>query len=596
MAKAKKEAEVSLVSDNPQVKKPRLTKMIIKNYRCIGATPVHVELNDIVVLVGANNVGKSTILKAYELAMSQGSSKANLKLEDFPNSKVDPDNLPEIEIHTIVYDNSPGQKWLEVGENGESLVKERWIWNDAGAPTREGWDVEQQVWSTNVPWGAPNVANSRRPEPNKVDAFDPPEKQADAIKSLLMKAITDRAANFKSKEPAEGEVENEYQKLLRQVSEVQRKIVSEVQGEIEAVNDELTKLISKVFPGYVVDFDAKAEDNVDSVINLFKSGAELLMGPADGYLSTIDRQGSGARRTLLWTALKFISENNQKKKGNLESSRPQLLLIDEPEICLHPSAIREACKLLYELPTSGNWQVMVTTHSPVFIDFSRDNTTIVKVERNSSGTIEGTTVFRPDKVNLEESDKQNLKLLNICDPYVAEFFFGGKVIVVEGDTEFTAFNYIRKEKPEKYQDVHIIRARGKATIVSLVKILNHFGTPYSVLHDSDTPLTKCGTRKNPAWTNNERILSGINNRPQGIAVKLLASVPNFEAAYFGIEATGEKPYNALTTIASDTKIFATVEKLLDSLIYHGSESPINCLEWRDIGDLKTYLEKITTNN
>lgn len=595
MAKAKKE-EVSLVSEDPKVPKPRLTKMIVKNYRCIGSKPVEVELNDIVVLVGANNVGKSTILKAYELAMSQGSGKANLKLEDFPNSRIDPDNLPEIEIHTVVYDNSPGQRWLLNLQNGESLVRERWIWHDTGAPVREGWDVEQEAWSGNVPWGAPNVANSRRPEPNKVDAFDPPEKQAEAIKALLMKAITNRVADFKSKEPEEGEQENEYQKLLRQIKEVQRKIVEEAQGEIASVNKELTDLISKVFPNYIIDFDAKPEDNVDSVINLFKSGAELLMGPADGYLSTVDRQGSGARRTLLWTALKFISEDNQRKKGNIENARPQLLLIDEPEICLHPVAIREACKLLYDLPLSGNWQVMVTTHSPVFIDFSRDNTTIVKVGRNDRGDIEGTTVFRPDRVNFDDNDKQNLKLLNICDPYVAEFFFGGKVIVVEGDTEYTAFNYVRKEKPEKYANVHIIRARGKATIVSLIKILNHFGTSYSVLHDSDNPRTKDGNRANPAWTNNVRILESLRLRPEGLTVRLLASVPNFEAAYFGVEVAEDKPYNALETLTADDDKFAIVEQLLDSLIDHANPFPDRCLEWNDINQLEEHLKSVIGNN
>ena len=135
MAKAKKiEAEVSLVSENPDVKKPRLCKLIIKNYRCIGPIPVEIELNDIVVLVGSNNVGKSSILKAYELAMSQGSSKADLKIEDFPNNVVDANNLPEIQLYTIVYDNTPGEKWIETLENGEYLVRERWIWSGEGKP------------------------------------------------------------------------------------------------------------------------------------------------------------------------------------------------------------------------------------------------------------------------------------------------------------------------------------------------------------------------------------------------------------------------------------------------------------------------------
>ena len=588
MAKAKKAAEavVSLISDNPEVQKPRLIKLIVKNFRCIGATPVSIDLNDIVVLVGANNVGKSSILKAYEVAMSQGSNKGKLKLDDFPNNKIDPDNLPEIELHTIVYDNSPGEQWLTLLENGERLVKERWFWENEGDPTRQGWDAQANEWSVQVPWGAPNVANSRRPEPHRVDAFDPPEEQASAIKDLLMKAVTDRVKNLKSAN--QEEEENEYHQLLGKVKELQKKIVGEAQEQIDEVNAELSLLIEKVFPNYKIDFDAKPEDNLDKTINLFKADPQLLMGPDGGYFSTVEKQGSGARRTLLWTALKFISENNQKGK-DLATVRPHLLLIDEPEICLHPNAIRDACSVLYDLPNSGNWQVMVTTHSPIFIDFSRDNTTIVKVERNADGAIQGTTVFRPDKAQLDVDDKRNLKLLNLCDPYVAEFFFGGKVIVVEGDTEYTAFNYIKASKPDIYKDIHIIRARGKATIVSLIKILNHFGSSYSVLHDSDKPLTQTGAG-NPAWGNNPNILAAINAKPVGTQTRLLASLPNFEEAYFGEIVKTEKPYNALKTIADNEDTFNLIESLLQALLNHGAATPDNCAEWTTIEDLQEKLE------
>lgn len=590
MAKSNKtsEALVALVSDNPEVPKPRLTKLVIKNFRCIGSTPVNIDLNDIVVLVGANNVGKSSILKAYEVAMSQGSAKANLKIDDFPNNKIDPNNLPEIELHTIVFDNSPGDQWITNLPNGERLVKERWTWKGEGAPTRQGWNAQDNNWSEQVPWGAPNVANSRRPEPHRVDAFDSPEVQADEIKKLLMNALNERVKNLKTAN--QEEEENEYHKLLGKVKELQKKIVQEAQGQIDEVNNELSTLIDKVFPNYKIDFDAKPEDNLDKTINLFKSDPQLLMGPEGGYFGSVEKQGSGARRTLLWTALKFISENNQKGK-DLASVRPHLLLIDEPEICLHPNAIRDACNVLYDLPTSGNWQVMVTTHSPVFIDFSRDNTTIVRVERKDNGTIQGTTVFRPDKAQLSDDDKQNLKLLNHCDPYVAEFFFGGNVIIVEGDTEYTAFNHIKSKKSELYKNIHIIRARGKATIVSLVKILNNFGSSYSVLHDSDKPLTANG-KGNPAWGNNQNIIAAVNSKPVGANTRLLASLPNFEQAYFGEEIKIEKPYNALKTISTNNDKFDEIEKLLNALIDHTSEVPDNCTEWTSIEDLEEKLKVV----
>ena len=589
MAKTKKTVEpiVALVSENPEVQKPRLKKLLIKNFRCIGSTPVNIDLNEIVVLVGANNVGKSSILKAYEVAMSQGSAKAKLKLDDFPNNKIDPDNLPEIELHTIVYDNSPGEQWITTLQNGERLVKERWTWKGEGDPIRQGWNAQDNSWSEKVPWGAPNVANTRRPEPHRVDAFDSPEIQANEIKKLLMNALNERVKNLKT---ANQEEENEYHKLLEKVKELQNNIVAEAQEQIDEVNTELSTLINKVFPSYRIDFDAKPEDNLDKTINLFKSDPQLLMGPEGGYFGSVEKQGSGARRTLLWTALKFISENNQKGK-DLATVRPHLLLIDEPEICLHPNAIRDACNVLYDLPVSGNWQVMVTTHSPVFIDFSRDNTTIVRVERKENGVIEGTTVFRPDKAQLSYDDKQNLKLLNHCDPYVAEFFFGGKVIIVEGDTEYTAFNYIKSEKPDLYRDVHIIRARGKATIVSLVKILNHFGSSYSVLHDSDKPLTAAG-KGNPAWGNNPNILDAVNSKPVGAETRLLASLPNFEEAYFREEIKSEKPYNALKTISSNSNKFDTIEKLLLALIDHSAAIPENCAEWTNIEDLHQKLHSV----
>lgn len=581
--------QAQLESTDANVEKPRLIKLIIKNYRSIGSKPVEIDLDSIVILVGPNNVGKSSILKAYELAMSQGSNKASLQLDDFPNCQIDSDNLPEIEIHTVVYDETIGQKWIDT-TNGEKIVREKWTWSGVGSPRRCGWDTTLNEssggWSENVPWGAPNVANSKRPEAHRIDAFASPDEQAKAIQTLLSKALTERVKNIGDHE-THG---TNYAALLEQIGQLQKNIVDDAQEEIDAVNSELSTLVSKVFPGYKIDFDAKPEDQLDKTINLFKADSQLLMGPEDGHMSTIDKQGSGARRTLLWTAIKFIAEN-AKIAGSAQESRPNLLLIDEPEICLHPSAIRDACKALYELPDTGRWQVMATTHSPIFIDFSRDNTTIVRVEKDENGDVKGTTVFRPSSTRLDDDDKANLKLLNIADPYVAEFFFGGTTVIVEGDTEYTAFSYIRSKYPELYANVHIIRARGKATIRSLVKILNHFGNNYAVLHDSDTPLRTDGGA-NSAWTTNQLIRDAVNERPEAVEVRLLASLPNFEGAYFGTAPSSEKPYAALKAVMDSSENFDKIKGLLDALIDFSKPVPEKCVEWTDLDNLKTEVENL----
>ena len=52
------------VAAAPPVPRPRLHKLTVSNFRCIGSTPFEIELDDIVVLVGPNNCGKTTFLQA----------------------------------------------------------------------------------------------------------------------------------------------------------------------------------------------------------------------------------------------------------------------------------------------------------------------------------------------------------------------------------------------------------------------------------------------------------------------------------------------------------------------------------------------------
>jgi putative ATP-dependent endonuclease of OLD family len=571
-----------------EIKHPRLHKLIIKNFRSIGDNPVEIELDDIVVLVGANNAGKSSILKAYEIVMSEGSKQCELTIEDFPNHKIVIDKYPEIELQTIVYDKSPGEKWIFDTIDNEKLVREKWIWTSTGKPTRYGFNVTKNDWANaddkeKVPWGAANIANSRRPKPHIIEAFASPEEQTKQVISILVSILNDRVKTIKADE----DEKSTFNTLIDTVKTLQKTIVEECQEQINKIQGELSTYVGKVFPNYEVEFDAKPEENIESTINFFKANPQLLIGPNNGFKSPIERQGSGARRTLLWTALRIVAEN---KKTKVDANRPHVLLLDEPEICLHPNAIRESCDLLYSLPKNDNWQVMVTTHSPQFVDISRDNTTIIRVERNDAGDVLGTTIFRPERAQLTEDDKQNLKLLNIYDPYVGEFFFGGKIIIVEGDTEYSAFRHIIANDKEKFSNIHIIRARGKSTIVSLCKILNQFGANYSVLHDSDTPtcMRKGNSITNPAWTNNSRILDEVKNGNGKI--KLVSSIPHFEGAYYDDELKSEKPYTAINMIKNNPLVFKAIEILLSNLCDLSNDLPENAMEWSDITELKAKFD------
>jgi putative ATP-dependent endonuclease of OLD family len=63
----------------------KLVQMKVCNLGCIGSEGLVVLLDEIVCLVGPNNCGKSTVLRAYEAAVSQ----AALSEQEFHGDKQD---------------------------------------------------------------------------------------------------------------------------------------------------------------------------------------------------------------------------------------------------------------------------------------------------------------------------------------------------------------------------------------------------------------------------------------------------------------------------------------------------------------------------
>jgi putative ATP-dependent endonuclease of the OLD family len=585
------EPETGVSPDGISIGLGKVRKLVIRNYCCIGNDPVEIDLDRIVVLVGPNNAGKSTVLKAYNTIMSDEQPK--LSLEEFWNGKCDPTRPPTIELHTAFPDTVAASHWIQKIE-GESIVRERWVWTEPGQPgKRQGFKPALNDWSDEKPFGFDNVAKSKRPRPHRIHAFASPEKQAKEVADLLLKGITSELKKMPRTRQGQNGAEEptEYGRLLSTLGQLQTAMVKDAEDKIGAAEKAMGNFVAEVFPGYTVSFDARPEEDLEKAFDFFQAGAELRMGPTGGHLSSVENQGSGARRTLLWAALRYIAENG---KG-ADTSRPNVLLLDEPELCLHPNAVRQACRTLYELAEGDRWQVMITTHSPTFIDLSRDNTTVVRVERCDTGRVIGTTVFRPSKLKLDEEEKRELKLLNLFDPSVAEFFFGGQTVIVEGDTEHTALKYVAglPENEHRFRALHVIRARGKVTIALLARILNQFQARYAIIHDSDTPKAKRKGKEiaNPAWTNNSKILSEVQAASDKSRIRLVATVPHFEAAMFGSSAATEKPYGALEKLRSESGAVEKATALLEAITDFAKPLPKGWVEWTAIGDLEEEVRK-----
>ncbi|KAA1156031.1 ATP-dependent nuclease [Pseudoalteromonas fuliginea] len=605
---------------------PSIKKLKIKNFGCIGNESVELDIDNIVVLVGPNNAGKSTILRAYEAV----TDCLKLDQDDFHNKQVSVDNYPEIEVHSIaIDDNKPGDEWCSNLDDGTYLVKEKWRWLGTNKePVRVGFNVQLDRWATNdddekMPWGMNNVAKARRPKPHRVNTFDDPEVQSKAITSLLKSLLEDNIQSIKENDDDE---KTKYEVLVESLKNLRDSSKVTQQESIQGLEGSANEIISKIFPSHELKITAP-ESSAPIKIDLLGNEFTIEMGPIGGLTFPLDKQGSGSRRTALWTILKLLADNGVRAKnaGPKANSHHEpvgpntahVLLLDEPEVSLHPSATEIARDVLYSLPENENWQIMVATHSPSFIDLTKDHTTIIRVEKSQDDHIETTTLFKPESAQLDEDDKENLKLINLFDSHISEAFFGGKVLIVEGDTEYSAFNYIKSKELESgnnaYHDLNVIRARGKVTVASMMKVLNHFGKKYYALHDTDIPRVESKRRNkelsvgdaivydkftmvNPAWTNNEKILAQMTEQS-----RVVASVINFEDAYFDETVGSDKPENCIKHIKEEVEMYNRIKSLLDGILeLDETELPQGSLTWSDMTELndivQTRVGSVTIND
>lgn len=248
----------------------------------------------------------------------------------------------------------------------------------------------------------------------------------------------------------------------------------------------------------------------------------------------------------------------KKGRTTLKNTDSKILLLDEPEINLHPSIIRAARKAIYSLAEVSGWQVMCTTHSPVFIDLTQNHTTLIKVANTQSGV----HYFQTDKAKFSEEEKENLKMLNKCCPTVNEFFFYERSILVEGDTEYLAYQYIL-ERDNLEGRYCVINCRGKANIPTFIKVFNQFEASAIAMHDLDKKKNKDG-KSNAMWSINHRIREAAD-LTSGRVITVVHS-PDFEGYYLDESPTKDKPYNLFKHLTSpDFEINARYEPLRSSL-------------------------------
>jgi len=125
----------------------KLIKMKITNIGCVGPEGFEIDLDNILCLVGANNTGKSTVLRAYELALRTEEFSPDRDLCKRANGE---SAAVGLSVHIPEGTANIAEKWKEP-DNEYRLVRSRWQWSSetAWSSARQTWNPEGGEYSEN---------------------------------------------------------------------------------------------------------------------------------------------------------------------------------------------------------------------------------------------------------------------------------------------------------------------------------------------------------------------------------------------------------------------------------------------------------------
>ena len=248
---------------------------------------------------------------------------------------------------------------------------------------------------------------------------------------------------------------------------------------------ELNKVLADVFPNGSIHASANLSDPNTALRPAFDVAME------SNIRTGVDLQGTGMVRSAVFGLLRY----RQKWLSQREDAEERSIIIgfEEPEIYLHPSAANQMRNVIYDLSSKAS-QIVATTHSPYMIDLSRKprqvlNRVIADDKFSSSTPFSVSDAYKA----LLHDHKTHVKMLLKIDDYIARAFFTKMVVIVEGDTEEVvmrqALQRLERDNRDCYlrilSDFEILKARGKASIISLAKYLRSMGIEIFVMHDRD---------------------------------------------------------------------------------------------------------------
>jgi putative ATP-dependent endonuclease of OLD family len=494
----------------------KLQKIQIHNFRSV--LDAEIEMHDYMLLVGANNAGKSTILNALRAFYE------DLKWtpEDFPKAKTE-DSESWVQLHFFLnadeWDGLSEEYKFGVIDHG--LTVRRYFKSDDKDRVKKDqsniFGFADGRLSAALFYGAKNVGTAKVGQVLYVPALTTPAEQTKMSgPSPLRNMLNFLLKKMVSKSDAYKEIITAFEKL-----------------NVEArKEDGFLSEISKPLNTAISSWSIKIDLSVNSVAPEDISKSLVKFAFIDSSLDDmgfdLERYGHGFQRSVIYELIRLASTFKEEKKSEKKEFNPSfnLVLFEEPEAFLHPSQQESMAYHLRRLGAVSGQQVIITTHSPTFAGkAAQEIGQIVRVQRSHGQT----QTFQPKGNEINELFEQGGELLAALQNFVADLsrsgesqrnakemianppqgdiaaqeeqfrfqlwldgeraslFFADKVLLVEGATERGLFNYLLANdwRDLSAQHICVVDVLGKYNFHRYMGLLKAYGIPHGVILDDD---------------------------------------------------------------------------------------------------------------
>ncbi|HVS60349.1 MAG TPA: AAA family ATPase [Gemmatimonadaceae bacterium] len=470
----------------------RVCRVRIENFRSI--KEVDFTPGTYCVLIGENNAGKSNILRALNLILGESwPSERSFSDEDFHDQDTTKDIVIQVYFDEVIPQNQNG---LAMEVAGFQLCCKAY-------KKRTGSKAQGTLHTDYNCINRDGKVLKFPPQPfkkgEKPSGYWPDLRVSAALREQIPLIYIDVLREYDRQNPGNrwsvlrklfNEVNTEFLTSKEQITVTLPDGSKRKMTRKEAFEQSVTEAYQFLRTSSFQEIEKKLAENVIEQMGIGSGEGEILLRFAThdpthvfktlqlyveqlGITSPAGEVGAGLQSAIVVGI--FRTYEQFKREG-------ALFAIEEPEVFLHPQKARYFESVLQSIADSGN-QVILTTHSPVFVRIHQPESVII-IRRNIA---RGTWTTQTTKVAIAEDDRRALRLLTEFDAQRNELFFARKVLLVEGATEKIALPLALKALGHDINQlgISVVECGGKTKLPLFVKVAKALEIPYIVLADTD---------------------------------------------------------------------------------------------------------------